>query len=101
MTKTTVNEDSQLEVWYGKDYFGKDVEITDYDLLRFLNDMARVDNVEGHDHVLFKNLLEHALKEDFVQLHDGTRLVRRCSAAKEQDWVDVYGVLSETIKTQN
>lgn len=89
-----------MEIWYGKDFFNKDIEITDFDLLNFLNSMSKIENVEGHDSNMFKSLFEHALKEDFITLHDGSRLVRRCLAAKEQNWNDIYDLLSETIKNQ-
>jgi hypothetical protein len=94
-----INESTVFGMWYGKDMFDRDVSIEDDNLLKFLSEMSKVEGVEGHDSDCFKGLLEHALKENHIQLPDGARFVRTLSAAKEKEWMDIYQTLSLAIET--
>jgi hypothetical protein len=93
-----INENAVFEIWYGKDYFDRDVNIEDSNLLKFLLDMSEVKDVEGHDSESFKRLFEHALKEHYIQLPDGSRFVRSLVSAKERGWEDIYQTLSLAIE---
>jgi hypothetical protein len=86
--KKKIEEETELDDWFGIDINNNNIKISDVELLHYLNE---------NNEELFK----HCKENNWVVLPDGARLVRTCSEARKQNWLDIYFILKSVIDLNN
>lgn len=95
--KITVN--TELDTWYGITKSGQLVAITEVDLMEFTSALANSSDPETQKQGQI--LFEKSKNENYIEMHDGTVLVKRIREAIDNNLLEITQDLLESAKLQN
>lgn len=94
-----ITADTELDTWFGVLPNGERVAITEVSLFEFTSLMANAEDVEVAKKG--KELFEQAKTAFYIEMHDGTRLVKSLRAALDNGLPEVAKELGEFAKESN
>lgn len=95
--KITIN--TELDTWYGITKLGDRVAITEISLLELTSQLANVENVELAN--VGKVLFKQAKSDNYIEMHDGTKLVKNIKEALDHGMIEIAQDLLESSRIQN
>lgn len=97
--KEKITKDTELDTWFGVTKDGQKVGITEVDLLEFTSILANSEDEQVAE--VGKLLFEKAKSDFYIEMHDGTRLVKNIKSAFEHNMLEVAADLVQFAKDQN
>ncbi len=91
--------DTEFDTWFGVKTNGERVAITEVDLLEFTSLLANVEDENLRK--IGKELFEKAKNDNYIEMHDGTKLVKNIQEALNNNLPEIAQDLFESAKLQN
>jgi len=95
--KITAN--TEFDTWYGQTTYGERIAITEISLAEFLSLLSNVEDQNLSQ--IGKDLFEKSKTDNYMIMHDGTKLVKTIQAALDNGLIEISQDLIESAKLQN